>query len=453
MNGQLLEEINTTMFTSSKQGKELVTELTRKSGFSSENIISRLAISRSLQEDINFKHEYSADPRGKQIRGKTLLGKKETALVLLTMLIVKTGEVLENEEIKQQIRLHWERGLRLLKEDSKEKEMQTLFLEYAKIAALNAEIVHGGLGSPQAKLKESFVGQQELKNELLNIQEDIIEHQDKFAEVLALISSEGTGKTHIINEFGNSLGLEVILLQKDDFKNSTTLLSNLKSKLQQKGVLFDEENNTISLPKIIISIENMQAFNSKEVELVKLLRPMKSSKTLSGGAKLKFVNGVLFISSTQSTEWAKMYHFEPYSRSEITQIIRRNVQGGTEEVRKFIALSGRLNPKLAIEKMIEAIKYAKNRETPKPLSEAIIFELMDEVWETNKVGLSKEDIEILKKIENGALPGVILEDESDMNFFIGQRFLTIQSGNIEVAYERIRRILEAERLKETDGNN
>ena len=55
----------------------------------------------------------------------------------------------------------------------------------------------------------------------------------------------------------------------------------------------------------------MQAFNSKEVELVKLLRPMKSSKTLSGGAKLKFVNGVLFISSTQSTEWAKMYHFEP----------------------------------------------------------------------------------------------------------------------------------------------
>ena len=103
--------------------------------------------------------------------------------------------------------------------------------------------------------------------------------------------------------------------------------------------------------------------------------------------------------------------------------------------------------------MIEALEYAKNRETPKPLSEAVVFELMDEVWETNKVGLSKEDIEILKKIENGALPGVILEDESDMNFFIGQRFLTVQSGNIEVAYERIRRILEAERLKETDGDN
>ena len=56
------------------------------------------------------------------------------------------------------------------------------------------------------------------------------------------------------------------------------MLSNLKSKLQQKGVLFDEENNTISLPKIIISIENMHNFNAKEADLVKQLRPKRVSK-------------------------------------------------------------------------------------------------------------------------------------------------------------------------------
>ncbi len=453
MNGQLLEEINTTMFTSSKQGKELVTELTRKSGFSSENIISRLAISRSLQEDIDFKHEYASDPRGKQIRGKTLLGKKETALVLLAMLIISSGENLENEDIKQKIRLHWERGLRLLNQDSKDKEMKTLFLEYAKEAALNSDLVQTGLGSPQAKLKESFVGQQVLKNELLSKQEEIIEDQDSFAEVLSLISGTGTGKTHIINEFGNALGLEVIILEKHDFKNATTLLSNIKSKLQQKGVLFEEDLRAFTIPNVILSIENMNTFTDKETGLVKQLKPMKTSTLLSGGTKLNFQNGILFISSTEAVNWAQMYYFEPYSRSEITQIIRRNVQGGTEEVRKFIALSGRLNPKLSIEKMEEAIAYAKNLETPKPLSEAVIFELMDDVWETNKVGLSKADIDLLKQIENGALPSVLLEDEADMNFFIGQRFLTVQSGNIEVAYERIKRILEAEKLKDSDGDN
>ena len=180
---------------------------------------------------------------------------------------------------------------------------------------------------------------------------------------------------------------------------------------------------------------------------------MKTAKSLSGGAKIKFNNGVLFISSSESVDWAKMYTLEPYSRSEITQIIRRNVQGGTEEVRKFISLSGRLNPQLSIEKMEEAILYAKNREVPKVLSEAIVFELMDDVWKTNKIGLSKNDIDLLQQLDEGAMPDIVISEKADIHFFIGQRFLNINKGNIEISYERIRRILEANALKGDDGDN
>ena len=216
MNGQLLEEVNVTMFTSSKEGRELVTDLTRSAGFSSENIISRLAIARSLQDESNLQNAYESDPRGKQIRGKTLLGKKETALTLLSMLLVKANKLLENEDVKQHIRLHWERGLRLIKDDLKDKELGSLFLEYAKDAALNSEITSGsGLGSPAAKLKEGFIGQQLLKNELLELQEDIIANQDAFAETLAVVGVEGSGKTLIIEQFGNAMGLEVITLDNN----------------------------------------------------------------------------------------------------------------------------------------------------------------------------------------------------------------------------------------------
>ena len=180
---------------------------------------------------------------------------------------------------------------------------------------------------------------------------------------------------------------------------------------------------------------------------------MKTAKSLQGGTKIKFINGLLFISSSNTVDWAKMYTMEPYSRSEITQIIKRNVQGGTEEVRKFISLSGRLNPKLSIFKMQEAIEYAKNREVPKVLSEAIVFELMDDVWNTNKIGLSQKDIELLKQIDEGALPNIVLSETADLHFFIGQRFLTVNAGNIEISYERIKRILEAEALKGGDGDN
>ena len=454
MNGQLLEEVNITMFTSSKEGKKLVSDLTRSAGFSSENIISRLAIARSLKDDSNLQNVYESDPRGKQIRGKTLLGKKETALTLLSMLLVKANTLLENEEVKQHIRLHWERGLRLIKKDLDDKELRSLFLEYAKDAALNSEITTGsGLGSPAAKLIEGFVGQQLLKNELLELQEDIISNQDVFAETLALVGIEGIGKSLIIQQFGNATGLEVITLVQENFKNSTTLIEALKAKMQAQGILFDESKNQVNIPRSIISIENFHTFSKDEQALVKLLRPMKTVKSLQGGTKIKFINGLLFISSPNQVEWAKMYNLEPYSRSEITQIIKRNVQGGTEEVRKFISLSGRLNPKLSISKMQEAIEYAKNREVPKALSEAIVFELMDDVWNTNKIGLTQKDIELLKQIDEGALPNIVLSETADLHFFIGQRFLTVNAGNIEISYERVKRILEAEALKGTNGDN
>jgi len=454
MNGQLLEEVNVTMFTSSKEGRELVTDLTRSAGFSSENIISRLAIARSLKEESNLQNIYESDPRGKQIRGKTLLGKKETALTLLSMLLVKASTLLENEEVKQHVRLHWERGLRLIKDDLQDKEPGSLFLEYAKDAALNSEITSGtGLGSPASKLKEGFIGQQLLKNELLELQEDIIANQDNFAETLAVVGVEGSGKTWIVEQFGNAMGLEVIILEHNDFKNTATLMDALKTKMQGKGILFDENKAQINLPRLIISIENVHDFSDDAMSMVRHLRPMKTAKSLPGGSKIKFNNGILFLTSTESVDWAKMYTLEPYSRSEITQIIKRNVQGGTEEVRKFISLSGRLNPQLSIEKMEEAILYAKNREVPKVLSEAIVFELMDDVWKTNKIGLSNNDINLLQQLDEGALPDIVINNKADLHFFIGQRFLSVNAGNIEIAYERIKRILEAAALKGDNGDN
>jgi hypothetical protein len=249
------------------------------------------------------------------------------------------------------------------------------------------------------------------------------------------------------------MGLEVITLDHNDFKNTTTLIEALKTKMQGQGVLFDENKEQINLPRLIISIENVHNFTSDALAMIKQLRPMKTAQSLSGGAKIKFNNGLLFITSTDSVEWAKMYTLEPYSRSEITQIIKRNVQGGTEEVRKFISLSGRLNPQLSIEKMEEAILYAKNREVPKVLSEAIVFELMDDVWKTNKIGLSNNDIELLQQLDEGALPDIVINKKADLHFFIGQRFLNINAGNIEIAYERIKRILEADALKGNNGDN
>ena len=73
-------------------------------------------------------------------------------------------------------------------------------------------------------------------------------NQDAFAETLAVIGVEGSGKTLIVDQFGNSMGLEVITLDHNDFKNTTTLIEALKTKMQGQGVLFDENKEQINLP-------------------------------------------------------------------------------------------------------------------------------------------------------------------------------------------------------------
>jgi hypothetical protein len=87
------------------------------------------------------------------------------------------------------------------------------------------------------------------------------------------------------------------------------------------------------------------------------------------------------------------------------------------------------------------------------LSEAIVFELMDDVWKTNKIGLSNNDINLLQQLDEGALPDIVINNKADLHFFIGQRFLSVNAGNIEIAYERIKRILEAAALKGDNGDN
>ena len=52
------------------------------------------------------------------------------------------------------------------------------------------------------------------------------------------------------------LGYSGKIIDKEHLKNTSTLISHLRSSLQQKGVLFSDEKEVFTIPKVIISIEN-----------------------------------------------------------------------------------------------------------------------------------------------------------------------------------------------------
>ena len=93
--------------------------LTRQSGLEAENVLSRLAIVRSITLGSDAPHadyEPSKTGRTKEIKGTVLLGRPRQAALLLALL-AKCDER-EFIDYRAEITRHWARGLRLLEDAS-----------------------------------------------------------------------------------------------------------------------------------------------------------------------------------------------------------------------------------------------------------------------------------------------------------------------------------------------
>lgn len=103
------------MFTSiktSKQNKEVVTQLTRRLNLGAENIIARLAFSYSLARNNRLNLSSIADSQGKEYSTKVLFGENldiYVALVCVHYRLYKT-----DKDLAKYIKMHIDDGLALI---------------------------------------------------------------------------------------------------------------------------------------------------------------------------------------------------------------------------------------------------------------------------------------------------------------------------------------------------
>lgn len=103
------------MFTSiktSKQNKEIVTQLTRRLNLGAENIIARLAFSYSLSRNYKLDLSLIADAQGKEYSSKVLFGDHldiYVALVCVHYNLYKT-----DKDLAKYIKMHIDDGLTLI---------------------------------------------------------------------------------------------------------------------------------------------------------------------------------------------------------------------------------------------------------------------------------------------------------------------------------------------------
>lgn len=97
----------------SKENKELVSELTRKHNLGAENVIARLAIAHSLKEGKTLDLKNLADSSGKEYSRKVLFGEYEN--IYLGMICNIYGIYKNDKDLGRLVKLHLDEGLELIK--------------------------------------------------------------------------------------------------------------------------------------------------------------------------------------------------------------------------------------------------------------------------------------------------------------------------------------------------
>lgn len=92
--------------------------MSKAAGLANENVLSRLALSRSLAagEHVDLSN---VPPGGKEIKGSTLFGRPATCAMFLTVMARRQDEVLEHGNLRAVVEAHWERGLTLLSKETR----------------------------------------------------------------------------------------------------------------------------------------------------------------------------------------------------------------------------------------------------------------------------------------------------------------------------------------------
>lgn len=110
------------MFTSiktSKENKELVTQLTRKLSLGAENVIARLAFTYSLSLNRKLDPKNIKDAQGKEYNAKVLFG--EYLDFYIAMLLVHYGLNKEDKSLAKYVKLHVDDGIELIYNEVSQK--------------------------------------------------------------------------------------------------------------------------------------------------------------------------------------------------------------------------------------------------------------------------------------------------------------------------------------------
>ncbi len=232
-------------------------------------------------------------------------------------------------------------------------------------------------------------------------------------ETIIFTGPASTGKTLFAKTIAESLRLPYVETSGTSLRTIEQLFNQINRVLETSGLRYDEDGDyggspLRRYPPLVIFIDEChQLKRPVQDSLLTMTEPSRRDPSVLQDFAVDMSNVTFLFATTDIGLIAKPLktrareiNLRPYEQEEIAEIIGRIYKGWSPDVRKLIAMSGRLTPRIAKEKAKDLDRVLKQDYSGQKPSESIVIEIMEKEWGQDRLGMTDRDKRYLTVIEN-----------------------------------------------------
>lgn len=380
-------------FFSSRDGDTNLSRLKREFQLADKWQVARLAMAVSIAT--GARPESPADREGSEIRGITLFKRDGTGPAFAALVIQRAGCSLDANEIATELEAHWDRGMRLLVqrleagravgEDA--DTVLTTLAEESILASGESEERRDLLGAES--IDDRIVGQSSAKRLVVPIVRDALAHTPPtLTATLLFTGPASTGKTLFSRTVAHVMRLPFVDTNGTVIRKVDELLDRIQTACLDAGTTREQVGSRGGLPiyrypPAVVFIDECHALpRITQTELLTATEPdqreAKTSEEIADLSQVTFLlattdaNRLLEPLRTRAREIA----LEPYTRSEVAEIVRRAHPRWPNTVNLQLAVAGRLVPRQALMRAEDFDRFLRQEHPSDRASEHLALRFM-----------------------------------------------------------------------------
>jgi Holliday junction DNA helicase RuvB len=158
-------------------------------------------------------------------------------------------------------------------------------------------------------------------------------------------------------------------------------------------------------PPLVIFIDEAHALKRPVQDALLTMTEPSERTAKSKNFIADMTSATILLATTDSAKLTKPLktrtreiRLQPYTRDEVAEIVGRIYKGWPIEVRRLVAMAGRITPRMAKERGRDLARILDQDHGGSRPSEAMVIEVMEKEWGLDRLGLSHQDHAYLKLV-------------------------------------------------------